>query len=154
MPETGGAGARFPLYRRTALWAALAMPKQVGAPPGGTSLPAVSPAKVPSSAFIQLGLSSRGGLGPPEDRRSSWTLIGQSGQGLYVWGVAKESSAAASLEEETGAGRARSAGRVWMGRGLEKEGSCILGHSGICIQLFIQQTFIEPPLAPHVFQAL
>lgn len=76
MPGTGRAGARFPLYRRTALWAALAMPKQVGAPPGGTSLPAVSPAKVPSSAFIQLGLSSRGGLGPPEDRRSSWTLIG------------------------------------------------------------------------------
>lgn len=36
---------------------------------------------------------------------------------------------------------------VWMGRGLE-EGSRILGHSGICIQLFIQQAFIEPSPAP------
>lgn len=106
-----------------ALTAASVAPGQVGVPAGpalarlarlrsgGAAFPPsrrVAGAALSSASLHTVEPEPEWGLGiHRRSGGSSWTLIGQRRQGLRLGEVAREGSAAASLEEETRAGRWR-----------------------------------------------
>lgn len=99
-------------------------------------LPAASPTAAPWSAPTQLGNSSRKGLGPSKE----------CGQQLdFNW---PERAGTVSVRSCEGGLRCSPLGGGNRGRAREEREDKVhvfLGCAGIYLQLFIPQTFIEPP---------
>lgn len=105
-PRLGARPAGAVRMRRTGAAARragrLGGPRAGGSPPGRTSLPAASPAAARLSACTRD--PARGGLGPPAERRRRSDFNWPERAGLSPWGVAREGSSAASLEQDRGQG--------------------------------------------------